>query len=162
MDNPFAKQFKTQVSDNPFTQQFGVTPSDVNNANITASKPDVSKYNGYCQQFVDDVIGTPPQNRAPSASAAWNNYSQTGQGIQGTKGMQPGDIIYFNDPNDPNGHVGIFSGGDKFISATQENPNKPVQNHTIKGWTDLTGDSILGYVKNPSNLPAIGGSYGRE
>lgn len=132
-------------------------PTDVTNANIVGEKPESAKYNGYCQQFVDDVIGTPPQSRAPSASAAWSNYLQQGQGVQGVNGIQPGDLVYFQDPNDPDGHVGIYSGGDKFISATQVDPKKPVQNQSFKAWNDLTGDQILGYVKNPQSLPAIGG-----
>jgi len=134
------------------------SPSDLTGATLKQKDPNSQKYNGYCQGFVDDVIGTPQQSRQPSASSAWNNYSQTGQAVQGTQGIQPGDLIYFNDPNDPNGHVGIYSGGDKFISATEVDPKHPVQNQSIGAWQDKTGQTILGYVKNPSSLPAIGGN----
>ena len=133
------------------------SPSDISEATNLGEQPTASKYNGYCQQFVDDVLQTPPQNRQATASDAWNNYAQQGLAHSGTEGMQPGDLIYFEDPNDPAGHVGLYSGNDKFISATQVDPQKPVQNQSIAGWQDLTGDKVLGYVKNPENLPSIGG-----
>ena len=123
-----------------------LTPSDLINANIIQGK------SGWCQKFVDDAIGTPPQNRLPSADAAWQNYQATGQATQGTQGIQPGDLLYFS-----NNHVGIYSGGDKFISATEQDPKQPVKNQSIGAWHDITGDVPLGYVRNPSNLPQIGG-----
>lgn len=127
-------------------QQSASTPQDLLNADTTQAQ------SGWCQKFVDDAIGTPDQNRQPSADAAWQNYQSTGQAVQGTQGIQPGDIVYFS-----NNHVGIFSGKDKFISATEENPSKPVQTHTFQAWNDITGDTPLGYVKNPQSLPQIGG-----
>lgn len=139
------------------TLQSAPVPQDVNQAAQLGKDPRSVKYNGMCLQFVDDVLNTPPQNRAPSASASWNNYLNQGQAVQGTAGLQAGDIIYFDDPNDPDGHVGFYSGKGNFISATEENPEKPVQNHSLKGWMDLTGQKLLGYVKNPENLPQIGG-----
>ncbi len=150
----------TQVdSPDPFISQDLQTPPDISLASQVGEQPSSSKYNGYCQQFVDDVLQTPPGNRQPSASASWQNYSQQGVAKPGIKGIQPGDLIYFNDSNDPNGHVGLYSGGGKFISATQVDPNKPVQNQSIAAWQDLTGQQILGYVKNPENLPNIGGQH---
>lgn len=119
--------------------------SDITNANSIPAQ------SGWCQKFVDDAIGTPQQDRLPSADAAWQNYQATGQAVQGTKGIQPGDILYFS-----NNHVGIYSGGDKFVSATEQDPQNPVKTQSIKAWNDITGDVPLGYVKNPSNLPSIG------
>ena len=121
-------------------------PSDVTQATNEASDPNSTQYSGMCQQFVDDIIGTPPENRAPSASQAWQNYQTNGQAVQGTSGIKPGDLIYFQDPKNSDGHVGFYTGGDNFVSATQQDPNHPVQTQSISAWQDLTGDSILGYV----------------
>jgi hypothetical protein len=141
LDNTQASPSMSQASDpNPLLD------SSVATATNMANDPTSSKYNGFCQQFVDDIIGTPAQNRQPSASSAWSNYAQTGKAVQGTQGIKPGDIIYFNDPNDPNGHVGFYTGGDSFISATQQDPQHPVKTQSLKGWQDLTGDSVLGFV----------------
>ena len=130
-------------------QSYSGVPQDLANASTIPAQ------SGWCQKFVDDAIGTPQQNRQPSADAAWANYQATGQAVQGTQGIQPGDLLYFS-----NNHVGIYSGGDKFVSATEEDQKSPVKNQSIKAWYDLTGDVPLGYVKNPSNLPQIGGANG--
>ncbi len=135
--------------------QISQTPADVSEATALGNQPSSSKYNRMCQQFVDDVLQTPPQNRQASASDAWNNYVQQGLAHSGTEGMQQGDLLYFQDPNDPSGHVGLVSSNGKFISATEVNPQKPVQNQSIAAWQDLTGQKILGFVKNPENLPSI-------
>lgn len=151
----------SQTKFDPVTQaalQNAQIPSDVSEATNLGEQSTSSKYNGYCQQFVDDVLQTPAQNRMPTADAAWNNYSQQGLAHSGTDGIQSGDLIYFQDPNDPAGHVGLYSGNGKFISATQVDPQNPVQNQSIAAWQDLTGQKVLGYVKNPENLPQIGGS----
>jgi hypothetical protein len=143
--SPLASQI-SQI-DQSFSPVDASTPQDLVNANTTDAQ------SGWCQKFVDDAIGTPDQNRQPSADDAWNNYQSTGQATQGLQGIQPGDIVYFD-----NNHVGIFAGKDKFISATEEDPTKPVQTHTFQAWNDITGDIPLGYVKNPQSLPPIGGS----
>jgi hypothetical protein len=152
MNNGYFSDVTTNAPSGGYFDGVPENPTDLTNATKSATAPDVSKYNGYCQQFVDDAIGTPDQNRQPSADAAWQNYQSTGQAVQGLQGIQPGDIVYFN-----NNHVGIFAGKDKFISATEEDSSKPVQTHTFQAWSDLTGDAPLGYVKNPQSLPNIQG-----
>lgn len=117
-------------------------------------------YDDYCQNFVDNVLQTPAQNRAPTAADAWNNYAQSGRATQGLDGIQPGDILYFapDSSNGNEGHTGIFTGNNSFVSATYNG----VQNNNLDDWGKSTGQQILGYVRNPQNLPAIGniGSIG--
>ena len=146
------------TSSSPSLSDFS-QPTDVTDAVSTGQDLNAPNYSGLCQGFVDDVLKTPPDVRAShtSASAAWDNYQQTGQAVQGTQGIQPGDILYFQDPNNAAGHVGFYSGGDKFVSATEQDPKQVVKNQSVSAWNDLTGDTVLGYVKNPSNLPQIGG-----
>jgi hypothetical protein len=146
-NDPFvAPELQQDPQADPFVSPDLQTPSDLTNAN------NIQGQSGWCQKFVDDAIGTPPQDRVGSADEAWQKYQATGQAVQGTQGIQPGDLLYFS-----NNHVGIYSGKDKFISATEQDPQHPVKNQSIQAWNDITGDVPLGYVKNPKSLPNIGG-----
>ncbi|MCK9371058.1 C40 family peptidase [Candidatus Dojkabacteria bacterium] len=95
-------------------------------------------YVGYCQQFVKEMGGT---TRGASAIQAWNNAQNK---VQGTQGIQPGDLVYFS-PNSTNqgfGHTGVYEGDNKYISAT----NSGVLRNDLNAWQTATGQKLLGYV----------------
>ena len=130
--------------------------SNTQDVKLASSDLGDQSYDDYCQEFVDNVLGTPAQNRATTAANAWSNYQQSGQATPGTSGIQPGDIVYFapDQSNGYDGHTGIYTGNNSFISATYNG----VQNNNLDKWQKSTGQQILGYVKNPENLPQIGDS----
>ncbi len=133
--------------------------SSSNTQDVKLAQSDLGdqSYDNYCQEFVDNVLGTPAQNRALTAKDAWSNYQQTGQATTGTDGIQPGDIVYFTPTAKvPEGHTGIYTGNNNFVSATWNG----VENNNLDKWQKTTGQQVLGYVKNPENLPQIGGQNG--
>ena len=98
-----------------------------------------NEYLGYCQAFVERMTGN--QQRSPTAISAWDNAQNK---VQGTQGMQPGDLVYFS-PNASNqnyGHTGIISGNNEMISAT----NSGVKKSNIIDWLKQTGQNLLGYI----------------
>ena len=141
--NPFTQIFSqnNQSGDNPFSQIF--TPSDVASAEENlGSQVD----NGECQAFAEqNVYGK--TGIFPTASSAADYYSQNGELKSDFQNMKPGDLIYFKDPNQPNGHVGIYKGNDSMISATYNG----VQEDDIKNWLQSTSQSPLGYVRIGGN-----------
>lgn len=97
------------------------------------------EYIGYCQAFVERMSGN--QQRFPSAIQAWNNALNK---VQGTQGIQPGDLVYFS-PNQSNrgyGHTGIYSGDNQMISATYGG----VKKNNLEDWLKSTGQKLLGYL----------------
>lgn len=95
-------------------------------------------YVGYCQAFVRQMGGT---TQGASAIQAWNNAQNK---VQGTQGMQPGDLVYFS-PNQSNqgyGHTGIYSGDNRYVSAT----NSGILENDLNNWQTATGQKLLGYV----------------
>lgn len=111
-------------------------------ANLAAAKQQLGEkaYIGYCQAFVADTAGG--QNHGASAIEAWNN--QQDKATQGLNGISPGDEIYFNadDSNGGNGHTGIYSGNNHFISAT----NNGIEEQDLADWQKSTGQQLLGYI----------------
>lgn len=70
------------------------------------------EYENYCQLFARTASGQ--ESQGPSAIAAWNN--QKDKGLPGIVGAQPGNLVYFE--GGQYGHAGVYSGNNKFISAT--------------------------------------------
>lgn len=153
--NPFLDQptqdaspsMDSSVSDpNPFMDQ---TPQDVITArsNNLPTNPNTGNadYHGWCQAFVEQVTRSP--QKFSSASDAWNNYAQNGQAKSGLDGVKPGDPIYFQDPSNPAGHTGIYTGNGKFISATDNG----VMEQPLSKWQSETGQQILGFIPEGRN-----------
>lgn len=116
-----------------------VNPDDV--AKAMADSGDQS-FDGYCQAFAEKMTGAP--NMGGSAAEAWNNYSKQGRAVPSVQGMNPGDLIYFapDNSNQGYGHVGIYQGDGKFVSATYHG----VQSNDLSDWQKKTGQQIVGYV----------------
>jgi len=121
-------------------------PSDVQKASTDEGD---QSYDGWCESFVEAATGMPKQGG--TALEAWQNNLQKGTGVQGLDGIQPGDPMYFSDPNQPDGHTGIYMGGNRFISATDNG----VAVNDLDKWMSDTGQTPLGYIsmggKNGSN-----------
>lgn len=96
------------------------------------------EYVGYCESFVESVAGSGWKGK--SAIDAWNN--QQDKAVPGLNGVQPGDSVYFYDPNQPYGHTGIYSGDNQFISAT----GSGIQQSDINKWAASNQQQVLGYV----------------
>lgn len=139
--NPILSHMKGDTFQASSTQPINAdqTPDDINNAQSYVGN---QGYNGYCQTFVEQMTGS--GWRGSSAIDAWNRYNQQGQAVEGTRGVKPGDVLYFspNSSNENYGHTGIYLGGNKFVSATDNG----VENYDLNDWRNLTGQDILGYV----------------
>jgi NlpC/P60 family len=98
------------------------------------------EYIGYCEQFVEQTTGS--GWKGTSALNAWNNQAEQGKAVSGLQGIKPGDAVYFNDSSQPFGHVGLYSGNDQFISATDNG----IQQNDLGKWQESTGQQVLGYV----------------
>ncbi len=128
------------ISSDHSAPQKEATPSYVKTA---AGDVGDQSYNGYCQQFVEQVaLGR--TGVYPSAVEAWNGYTQSGKAKSGIAGAKPGDLVYFApDPSNGNyGHTGIVTGNNKFISATYSG----VKEADLSDWQKQTGQQILGHV----------------
>lgn len=117
------------------------TPQDIENAKqYLGSNVD----SGYCESFVE--AATNGQNWGDSASSAWENQLNAGLGRAdpSLQGAKAGDKIYFNDPSQPNGHVGILVDPSQgtFISAEPDG----VKIDTLSHWLPFSGQQITGYV----------------
>lgn len=120
------------------------TPKETQPANVKTAMSDVGdqSYNRYCQAFVEQTTYG-KQGIYPTAKDAWNTYLQNGQGKQGTDGIKPGDLLYFEPTaQEPDAHVGIFQGGNNFVSAQDYG----VKSQDIGEWQKETGQQIAGYV----------------
>jgi hypothetical protein len=99
-------------------------------------------YAGLCLKWVDDQQGN--SNRQPTAYADYQAHAQQGDVSASLKDIPIGARTYFS-PNDSNGglgHVGIYAGNGKFISATDNG----IKTFAIKDWEAATGQSFLGWV----------------
>jgi hypothetical protein len=112
-------------------------PTDVRNASELTGKDYDS---GYCESFVEQAAGIQPQGA--TALDAWNNFVQNGKAYQNANEAPAGSFIYFNDPNQPDGHVGISEGNGNFISATYNG----VREDNLQDWEKQTGQQPLGYA----------------
>jgi len=103
-------------------------------------------YIGYCEQFVENMAGI--TQKQPTAIAAWNNAQNR---VQGSQGLQPGDLVYFsaNDTNNKMGHTGIYAGNNQFISAT----NNGIHQDDLNNWQTATGQKLLGYIPQGDRQP---------
>ena len=172
--NPFLSQASTVSQEpqqsptedvNPFmatpeimqTPQISQTPSDVTTARQYQAAPPINPNTGdatwanWCQAYVEKA--TSNVQKFGSATEAADNYASAGKLITNPSGVKSGNLIYFNDPNQPYGHVGIVTGKDTFISAT---PNG-IKEMPIKDWLQQTGQSITGFVAPSKYLQKIGG-----
>lgn len=98
--------------------------------------------NGYCQRFVEKQL-TGHAGIYPSATAAYQDQLQKGNLNSDFSQMQPGDALYFEDPNQPDGHVGIVDGPDSMVSATYNG----VQPSKISDWLRATGQRPVGFIR---------------
>jgi len=96
------------------------------------------EYIGYCQRFVQKMGGT---TSGGSAIQAWQNAQNK---VQGTQGIQLGDLVYLsaNQSNKGFGHAGVYAGNNQFVSAT----DKGITQNDLNKWSQSTGQKILGYV----------------
>lgn len=153
--NPYLK-FLISTPENATNNaiQAGADPQDLARAKAELGQ---QEYIGYCQAFVEQATGSGFQGE--SASAAWQNQQNKAVVDPTLSGIQPGDEVYFNDPNNPEGHVGIADKNNQFVSAT----NNGVQENNINDWMQMTGQQPLGYIPqttNPYMKFLKGGSYG--
>ncbi len=98
-------------------------------------------YAGLCLKWVDDQQGN--TTRYPTAYADFQAHAKAGD-IQTSDKIPSGARIYFS-PNESNGnmgHVGIYEGNGKFISATDNG----VKTFPIKDWENMTGQMYLGFT----------------
>ena len=140
-------QNSTQTSADDFLSLYGdnssgdTTPPILKNAEQIGQKNDPS-YRGYCQKFVDDALGLPyPRTGKESAISAWDTAPNK---VESLNGVKKGDLIYFQDPTgkEPDGHVGIYEGGNQFYSARDDG----IKSDTITNWDKTTGQVPLGYI----------------
>lgn len=131
VQNYVDKQYETQA------------PSDVQSAQQDVGQNDL---NGHCEQWVEKQAGLP--NMGTTAYNAFNNFADKGMARQDWQNMSAGDLIYFSDPKNKAGHVGIVSGVNpqtgnmSFISATDNG----VKSSDISEWQKETGQTPLGYI----------------
>lgn len=113
------------------TGQFGPPPAGMSH----------SQWAGLCEAWAEQqTFGH--QGVFPTAIAGAQHFAQTGQ-LNPNVAMAPkGALIYFQDPNQPDGHVGISNGAGGFTSATYNG----VQTNPLQAWQQSTGQKALGYV----------------
>jgi hypothetical protein len=143
-----------QAKANTVTVQALRAGADPRDLELARQYMGVKKFIGYCQAFVNRVSGG--KTSGASAIEAWNKAPTR---IQGTQGIQPGDLVYFS-PNASNrgyGHTGIYEGNGKFISAT----NSGIRSSDLMGWLKSTGQKLLGYVPGDRTL-GLGGQQGSQ
>jgi cell wall-associated NlpC family hydrolase len=98
--------------------------------------------NGMCQRFVEKQL-TGRTGLYSSATKAYQDQASKGNVNTDFSQMQPGDAVYFEDPNQPDGHVGIVDGPDSMVSATYNG----VQPSKISDWLKSTGQRPLGFIR---------------
>jgi 3D (Asp-Asp-Asp) domain-containing protein len=118
----------------------GANPQDVQTAKSQLGSQD---YDGWCMSFVAKATGSSYKGNAI------DNWYESPNKVAGTlEGIQPGDRIFFTGPQTgPEkglGHVGLYEGLGKFISATDNG----VAEYSISKWNSITGQTVLGYVPN--------------
>lgn len=146
-NDPFSALSSNSSVQQPALQTHGdafdalASPGDITRASAQTGSQDE---NGECQKFVEQMVYG-HAGIFPSAIDAWDAYAKDGQARMGTQGVKPGDLLYFapDKSNQDAGHTGIFMGGDKFISATDNG----VMPYSLTDWQKQTGQQLLGYVK---------------
>jgi len=141
-DNPFAKLSNTNTGfqDNPFNDVLkNIEPVDIKNAKQLMDNPP-EDYAGKCQRFVEQAAYG-KTGLEYSANTAWQNAQNK---VESLNGIKKGDLIYFspNESNDYDGHVGIYEGNGKFISARDDG----IKSDSIDNWRNQTNQIPLGYI----------------
>jgi hypothetical protein len=119
-------------------------PQDVRSAQSVIGS---QGWNGYCQQFVEQVAYG-KSGMFPTALSAAQSYAQNGQLNQGLEGAKPGDILYWNgESTGGDGHASIYEGTDPqgnpmMISATDTG----VREDNVSQWAKDTNQQLLGFV----------------
>lgn len=109
-------------------------------------------YNGLCEKYAEEqVFGH--SGIHPTAADAWNSYVNNGSAYEGTEGIQPGSLIYFNPDNSNGGygHVGVYKGNGQFESATYDG----VKTLNLDDWEKGTGQKVLGWVAPTSDSSSV-------
>lgn len=114
-------------------------PDSIINAKLLMDKPD-EDYRGLCQRFAE-FAAYGKKDLSPSAIQFWKDAPNK---VQGFKGMKKGDLIYFdaNKSNRGFGHVGVYEGNGRFISATDNG----IESQPIESWVNKTSQRPLGYL----------------
>lgn len=100
--------------------------------------------NTYCETFTEQMTGSGWQGA--SAIDAWNRQAAQNKTSTDLSNLQPGDALYFSPTaTNPYGHTGIYAGNGQFVSATANG----IQQYDIGNWLKATGQSLLGFVKEP-------------
>lgn len=136
-DNPYSTKI-VGFTDNPYGK---TEPSNIKSAKQLMDNPP-EDYTGKCQRFVEQATyGKTGLNY--SANTAWQNAQDK---VESLKGIKKGDLIYFapDSSNGFDGHVGIYEGNDKFISARDDG----IKEDTIHNWNKTTGQVAVGYIPN--------------
>jgi len=115
------------------------TPDNVTQAQNLIGSQD---YNQLCERFAEAVTKG-KTGVYPSATDAWLDYSKQGKAKQGIDGLKKGDLIYWYNPADSDGHVSVYIGGDTMIGATD---TEGIKQTNINNWAKDTGEQILGHV----------------
>lgn len=97
-------------------------------------------YAGFCQQFVDDSVGT--SQRYATASATWQAKVQSGEAQTDVSKAKIGDVIEFapDDSNQNMGHAAIIT-KDGLKMATDNG----IKVFSLKDWTKYTGQTPSGF-----------------
>ncbi len=119
----------------------GANPQVLNKAKQSLGNQD---FIGLCEKFIETVT----QGKSglfPSAAAAWDSYTKTGQAQPGLNGASAGDMVYFkpDSSNQGYGHVGLLDQSGNLISATATG----VRAVPLNTWIKDTGQQVLGHVK---------------
>lgn len=121
-----------QVGIGSTTSLFGPKPAGISDA----------QWRGMCEAWAEQMIYG-HHGMYGSATSAEQHYAQNGQLNTNMSQAKPGDLVYFSDPNQPNGHVGIYNGGNNFRSATYNG----IQDNDLMKWQQATGQKLLGFVR---------------
>lgn len=100
-----------------------------------------SQWAGLCEAWAEQqAYGH--QGIFPTALAGAQHFAQSGQLNPNITKAPKGALIYFSDPNQSDGHVGIADGKGNFTSATYNG----IQTNPLTAWQQSTGQRALGYV----------------
>ncbi len=115
-----------------------------------------SAFDDLCQAFVEQATYG-HQGVYPSAISAWNSQNTK---VQGSKGISPGDLVYFGADSSNNGfgHAGIYTGNNQFISAT----NSGVGYNDLDKWQQNTGQRLLGYIPQNQSAQSLGSNLNAQ
>lgn len=100
-----------------------------------------------CERY-GELMTTGKVGQFASAADAVQHYAKTGALQQGFDNAKPGKtLVYFSDPNQPFGHVGVFqgfspSGAPLMRSAT----GMGIRDSDINQWQQATNQKMLGTV----------------